>query len=240
MSVSKKQLKTCKKGHKYYKSSDCPTCPVCENERKPEKGFLALLGAPARRALENEGIRTLKKLAGYSEKDLLNLHGMGPSSIPKLQLALKNAGMKFKENDSSKAESKPSDVKEVESFIKKLDAEIAGTVQQIRKTILGAHADVGERIKWNHPSFYYTGEMKPFDPKEYKREIAVFNLHKGRIMLVMPSGAKAGDTTGLLEGDYKDGRRIITFKDGDDFKLKEKALKTVIQKWVKKTETEKK
>ncbi len=49
---------------------------------------------------------------------------------------------------------------------------------------------MGERIKWNNPSFYYTGEMKLFDPKEYKREIIVFNLYKRRILLVFPSGQK--------------------------------------------------
>ena len=42
--------------------------------------------------------------------------------------------------------------------------------------------------------------MKAFDPKEYKREIAVFNLLKGSIMLVFTSGAKVNDTSGLLEG----------------------------------------
>jgi len=43
-------LKTCPKGHKFYKSSDCPACPICEEERKPKVGFLALNAAPARRA----------------------------------------------------------------------------------------------------------------------------------------------------------------------------------------------
>jgi hypothetical protein len=40
--------------------------------------------------------------------------------------------------------------------------------------------------------------MKPFDPKEYKREIIVMNLFKGRIMLVFPSGAKVKDASGML------------------------------------------
>jgi hypothetical protein len=75
--------------------------------------------------------------------------------------------------------------------------------------------------------------MKPFDPKEYKREIIVFNLFKGRIMLVFPSGAKVNDTSGLLEGDYKDGRRITIFKDLADVKAKEKSLQKVIKAWLK-------
>lgn len=94
---TKKILKTCKNGHQFYKSSDCPTCPICEEERKPKDNFLSLIGAPARRALEREGITTLDKLTSYSEKDILALHGMGKSSIPKLNEALANAGLSFKE-----------------------------------------------------------------------------------------------------------------------------------------------
>lgn len=95
MTVSKKNLRVCKNGHQYYKSSDCPTCPVCEEERKPVAGFATLLAAPARRALENAGIKTLQQLAQKSEADILNLHGMGPSSIPKLRDALKAEGLAF-------------------------------------------------------------------------------------------------------------------------------------------------
>lgn len=91
------ELRTCSSGHQYYKSSDCPTCPHCENERKPQHGFLALLPAPARRAMENKGIFTLEQLAEHSKKEILALHGMGPSSIPKLQKALNETGLQFKE-----------------------------------------------------------------------------------------------------------------------------------------------
>lgn len=96
MTSSSKNLRTCSKGHKYYKSSDCPTCPVCENKRKPSDGFLSSLPAPARRALENKGITTLKKLASYTEKEILALHGFGPSSLPKLKKTLTAAGRAFK------------------------------------------------------------------------------------------------------------------------------------------------
>lgn len=96
MAVKNKTLRTCAKGHKYYKSSDCPTCPLCEEEHRPTDGFLSLLSAPARRALENKAIVTLKELAKHSEKNILALHGMGPGSIPKLRSVLKDAGLSFK------------------------------------------------------------------------------------------------------------------------------------------------
>lgn len=93
---SGKSLRICLKGHKYYKSSDCPVCPVCERDKKPEDGFLSLLGAPARRALENSSITTLRKLSYLSEKEILKLHGMGPGSIPILRSALREKGLSFK------------------------------------------------------------------------------------------------------------------------------------------------
>jgi predicted RecB family nuclease len=94
--ATKGTLKTCEKGHQFYKSSDCPTCPICEEERKPKDSFLALISAPARRALERENIKTLEDLAKWSEKDIVNLHGMAPSTIPKLKMALSEYNLSFK------------------------------------------------------------------------------------------------------------------------------------------------
>ncbi|MBK6479484.1 MAG: hypothetical protein IPF93_14785 [Saprospiraceae bacterium] len=59
------------------------------------------------------------------------------------------------------------------------------------------------------------------------------NLHKGKIMLVWPSGAKVKDSSGLLEGDFKDGRKTIVFNDLADVKTKEKLLSKTIRAWLK-------
>ena len=85
----------CESGHVYFKSSDCPVCPECEKMYKPKVGFLSLLSNPARRALENSGITTLKQLSKFSETEILKLHGMGPASMPKLRAALKEKGLTF-------------------------------------------------------------------------------------------------------------------------------------------------
>ena len=94
--MSPGELRICINGHKFYKSGDCPTCPLCEKERKPLSDFLSIISAPARRALEREGIDTHLKLSKYSEEELLKLHGMGPGSIPKLKNALKEKGLSFR------------------------------------------------------------------------------------------------------------------------------------------------
>jgi len=89
-------LKTCKKGHQFYKSSSCPTCPVCEKLKKDSSGFMSGLSAPAQRALKNEGIKTIKQLSLYSEKEILKLHGIGKTAIPILKKELKKEKLKFK------------------------------------------------------------------------------------------------------------------------------------------------
>lgn len=94
--ATKGTSRTCKNGHQFKKSSDCPTCPICEQERKPKDSFLSLIVAPARRALERENIKTLEDLAKWTEKDIGNLHGMGPSTLPKLKKALNDYGLSFK------------------------------------------------------------------------------------------------------------------------------------------------
>ncbi len=96
MKSSSKTLRVCSKGHKYYKSSDCPVCTICEKEYKPAAKFLITLSGPARRALENNDINTLAKLSKFSEKEILKLHGMGPGSIPKLKMALKEKRLSFR------------------------------------------------------------------------------------------------------------------------------------------------
>jgi predicted RecB family nuclease len=90
-----KTIRICPEGHRYEKSTDCPVCPVCEAARKQSDGFFAGLGAPARRALENAGIATVAQLSEKSKKEILKLHGMGPSSIPKLEEKLKAACLDF-------------------------------------------------------------------------------------------------------------------------------------------------
>lgn len=127
---------------------------------------------------------------------------------------------------------------QVTAHIQKLSPAVKDVVETLRQIILSTDNQIGEQIKWNNPSFYYTGPMAPFNPKEYKRDIAVMNLFKNRVMLVLPSGAKVNDTTHLLEGDYKDGRRTVVFNDIADVVVKTAALQDIIQKWLELVEKE--
>lgn len=125
----------------------------------------------------------------------------------------------------------------VEDYIDQVKHPLKDVMQALRKIILSTDKIIGEQIKWNSPAFFYSGEMKAFDPKEYKRDILVFNLHKqDRILLIFPSGVTINDNTGILEGDFKDGRRMITFYTLDEVKKKKKDLQAVIKDWLSKVE----
>jgi DNA-directed RNA polymerase alpha subunit len=91
--------KTCKLGHTFYKSSDCPTCPTCEKMKEPTTGFLARLSNPARNALLHHGIDTIQKLSTYSEKEILKIHGIGKASLPVFRSSLEEQGLAFKQSE---------------------------------------------------------------------------------------------------------------------------------------------
>ncbi len=88
--------KICEKGHAFYKSSDCRSCPTCEQERKATNNFLDLIYAPARRALASVDIYTLEKLAEFTEAEIMSLHGMGKATMPILREELSKNGLSFK------------------------------------------------------------------------------------------------------------------------------------------------
>ena len=69
---------------------------MAKKEHKTNDETFPGLGAPAKRALANAGVDSLKKLSSYSEKKVLKWHGLGPSSIPALKKMLAEKGLSFK------------------------------------------------------------------------------------------------------------------------------------------------
>ena len=129
---------------------------------------------------------------------------------------------------------KPSEPEKVDAYMKAVKHPLKNVIESLRQIILKTDSEVGEEIKWNAPTFFYTGEMKPSDPKEYKRYIIVFNLfRKDCIRLVFPSGAKLNDKSGLLEGEYADGRRLALFYSLQEVKARGKDLQKQIKTWLK-------
>lgn len=94
--ATKKTKRTCKYGHTFYKSTDCPTC---EKLKEPASGFLAQLSNPSRNASLHYGIDTIQKLSSYTEKEILKIHGIGKASLPTFKKALEEQGLGFKQNE---------------------------------------------------------------------------------------------------------------------------------------------
>lgn len=131
-----------------------------------------------------------------------------------------------------KAKTKTSNSEEVSRHIARLPETIQPAITYLRQLMLSIDKNVEEHIKWNSPAFYYSGEMKATDAKEYPRDILVMNLRNNKILCVLPTGMKIKNNTELLEGDYTDGRRMIHFKDLEDIKKKEKLLSATIKEWL--------
>lgn len=99
MKAAKGNLKTSNRGHRFFKSSDCPVCPQCWSgyyRKRHQNDFPENLGAPALRALLDANITMLALLTKYAEADILALHGMGPKGVTRLKAALRARRMKMK------------------------------------------------------------------------------------------------------------------------------------------------
>ena len=136
--------------------------------------------------------------------------------------------MKVKENLY-----KPSEPDKVDAHMKNLKHPLAGVAMALRAIILKTDPEIGEEIKWNAPAFFYSGKLPPFNPKENKRHIVVFNFYKQDcIRLVFPSGARVKDKSGLLEGDYADGRRLALFHNMKEVESPKATLQRVVKEWL--------
>ena len=118
--------------------------------------------------------------------------------------------------------------------MKKLKHPLKPVAEQLRKVILSVDKSIGEGIHWNAPCFYFTGQMKPFDPKTYKRYVVGFNFFKQDVLrLIFLRGADVENKQGLLTGDYKDGRRLALFTSAAEVKKHEKELLRIIKALIK-------
>ncbi|MFZ1257266.1 MAG: DUF1801 domain-containing protein [Saprospiraceae bacterium] len=122
-----------------------------------------------------------------------------------------------------------SEPEKVNEFMSKLNYPLIDVVQHLRTSILNIDKEIGEGIAWNAPTFFYTGFMPPFNPKDYKRYLVGINIFKqDYVRLIFLRGAFVEDPSQLLEGSYADGRRLALFKNVEEVKNKEEDLKNII------------
>ncbi len=106
-------------------------------------------------------------------------------------------------------------------------------INGLRTIILGVDPNIQEQVKWNSPSFFYAGEMPPFNPKEYKRDICVINLvKKDELRLIFPNGARINDPTGLLQGNFPDSRKMIVISKEANLSSFQSGLTQIFRLWI--------
>ena len=129
---------------------------------------------------------------------------------------------------------KSSESEKVDAYMARLKHPLSDVVEALRQIILKTDRSIGEEIKWNAPTFFYTGEMQPSNPKEYKRYLVVFNLaRQDCIRLVFLRGDQADDQSGFLEGDYADGRRLASFHSLKDVQAQQAKLRRTLKQQLK-------
>ncbi|MDF2530710.1 MAG: hypothetical protein K0Q65_291 [Clostridia bacterium] len=62
--------------------------------------MLQKLAKPAQRAIQNAGITTIEQISEYSEKEFLELHGIGKNAMSIIKLVLDENGLTFSDKDN--------------------------------------------------------------------------------------------------------------------------------------------
>ena len=118
----------------------------------------------------------------------------------------------------------------VDELIQALDHPLLPAIELLRATILAAHPEIGEGVKWNSPSYYFQSPATFF---------ATINTRPGPIRLIFHQGAKTSgapkpeilDSKGLLEWLGKD-RCSMTFHDSKQVKANKSPIQDIVRQWV--------
>jgi 3-methyladenine DNA glycosylase AlkD/uncharacterized protein YdhG (YjbR/CyaY superfamily) len=115
------------------------------------------------------------------------------------------------------------DNEKVSAYMEKLTIPLKAEMEAVRKIIKNTHKDLGERIKWNAPSYYYNGE-----------DVVTFNGWATKnIHLVFHHPAIVTIKSAMLVGDY-DKRRMMYFKDKKEIAKGKKELERIIKSLISK------
>jgi uncharacterized damage-inducible protein DinB len=74
-----------------------PDSETTEGTHPNRDAFVPGLSGPALRALDTAGIRSMRDLESWTERDLAKLHGMGPKGVRMLREALAASGRAFRQ-----------------------------------------------------------------------------------------------------------------------------------------------
>ena len=114
---------------------------------------------------------------------------------------------------------KPTDQDLVITYMQKLNHPLIEEVELLRDIIKSSNSGIGERIKWNAPSYYFEGE-----------DMVTFNLRdKSQVHLVFHHPCIESIQSSILEGEYN-GRRMSYFNNEKEIVAARKEITGVIKK----------
>ncbi|HEY5825688.1 MAG TPA: DUF1801 domain-containing protein [Cyclobacteriaceae bacterium] len=113
------------------------------------------------------------------------------------------------------------DKEQATHYMENVTHSLKAEMEAVRKIIKGVDKRIGERIKWNAPSYYFNEDMVTFGPVKENKILLVF--HHSFIVKIKSK---------LLEGDYKD-RRLVYFADMKSIKANKKELIRIVSELVK-------
>lgn len=130
-----------------------------------------------------------------------------------------------KAEPARKKTTKPSDEEQVATYMTALKHPLKAEMEEIRKIIKGVDKRIGERIKWNAPSYYFLQDMVTFGPTRPG------SRQGDKLLLVFHHPFIVNIKSELLEGDYKD-RRLLYFGNMKEVKSNKKELMRIISELI--------
>jgi len=116
----------------------------------------------------------------------------------------------------------PTDAQQIVAWLDKQKPDAKDAIEAARKIISKACPCLGEKIKWNAPSYYFK-----------EQDIVTFGPYKThKLLLVFYHPAVVSVNSSLLEGDYKN-RRLVHFKSKAEAEKNKIALSNIIREIIK-------
>jgi len=117
----------------------------------------------------------------------------------------------------------------VDAYLAGLDHPLKGVVEAVRSALVGSDPKIGERIKWNAPSFTWAGEDR-----------VTFNIRpKTPLLLIFHRGAKPKDNVGFIFPDESGllawkapDRAVVTIAGAADWEANGATIIGLARRWL--------
>lgn len=113
----------------------------------------------------------------------------------------------------------------VDLFLLQLQHPLHSEVEMLRKVIKASNKKIGERVKWNAPSFFYKNDLATIHIKETKQILLI--VHEATVVHIQSP---------LLQGNYSN-RRLIYLADAKAIKNNTKEIKRIFSVLVNNMDT---